>query len=98
MASSRPYPRCGLPGPEEAGRAFCEVERAVPIGEAGRRIEAALAVLDLRAELVDAGGGRDPTAWWCGLTTGADDAFPAACGMGKGHPEEARVGALFEAV
>lgn len=80
------------------GRAFCEVERAVPVGEAGRRAEAALAVLDLRAELVDAGGGRDPTAWWCGLTTGADDASLVACGMGKGRPEEARAGALFEAV
>ncbi|MFG1687233.1 YcaO-like family protein [Nonomuraea sp. NPDC049269] len=108
MASSRPYrdPEsqrwawgCALPhGAETVERAFCEVERSVPLGEAGRRVEAALAALGLRAELADAGGGRDPTAWWCELLGGAGEVSLVACGMGKGHPEEARVGALFEAV
>ncbi|GAA0435777.1 hypothetical protein Acor_55670 [Acrocarpospora corrugata] len=82
----------------EEVRAFCEVERTVPVGEARRRAETAVAALGLRAELVDVGGGRDPTAWWCGLHDGAGDASPVACGMGKGRPEEARVGALFEAL
>ncbi|TMR99923.1 YcaO-like family protein [Nonomuraea basaltis] len=70
----------------------------MPLGEARRRAALALAALGLRAEFVDAGRGRDPTAWWCGLLGGAGDASPIACGMGKGRPEEARVGALFEAV
>ncbi|MEV1178232.1 YcaO-like family protein, partial [Nonomuraea sp. NPDC049784] len=70
----------------------------MPLHEAGRRATAALAALGLRAELMDAGRGRDPTAWWCELVGGAGDASPVACGMGKGRPEEARVGALFEAV
>ncbi|SDK79065.1 YcaO-like family protein [Nonomuraea jiangxiensis] len=68
----------------------------MPVGEADRRAAAALAALGLRAELADVGAGRDPTAWWCELLDG--DAGPAACGMGKGRPAEARVGALFEAV
>ncbi|MFI7133455.1 YcaO-like family protein [Nonomuraea sp. NPDC050153] len=66
--------------------------------EAGRRASAALTALGLRAELVDTGDGRDPTAWWCRLLGGAADVSPVASGMGKGHPDEARVGALFEAV
>ncbi|MEQ4722193.1 YcaO-like family protein [Nonomuraea sp. B19D2] len=70
----------------------------MPLREAGRRAAAALAELGLRAELVDAGRGRDPTAWWCELHGDAGDSSPVACGMGKGRPEEARVGALFEAV
>ncbi|MEO3876480.1 YcaO-like family protein [Nonomuraea sp. B12E4] len=68
------------------------------MGEAGRRVQVALAGLGLRAELVDVGEGHDPTAWWCALHDGTGDASPAACGMGKGRPAEARVGALFEAV
>ncbi|RBQ15959.1 hypothetical protein DP939_32065 [Spongiactinospora rosea] len=70
-------------------------ERAVPTAEAARRVAAASAALGLRAELVDVGEGRDPTAWWCGLL---GPAGPVASGMGKGHPEQARVGAGFEAV
>ncbi|WP_431931924.1 YcaO-like family protein [Nonomuraea jabiensis] len=70
----------------------------MPLDEAGRRASAALTALGLRAELVDAGDGRDPTAWWCCLLGGAEDRSPVACGMGKGRPDEARVGALFEAV
>ncbi|MGP4103580.1 YcaO-like family protein [Nonomuraea sp. KM90] len=89
---------CGPPGPEEAGRVFGAVERAVPPAEAGRRAAAALAALGLRARLEDTGGGRDPTAWWCRLFGGAQDDSPLACGMGKGRQEEARLGALFEAV
>ncbi|MEU6786024.1 YcaO-like family protein [Nonomuraea angiospora] len=70
----------------------------MPLDEAGRRASAALTALGLRAELVDAGDGRDPTAWWCRLLGGAGDLSPVAWGMGKGRPDEARVGALFEAV
>ncbi|MFB4267066.1 YcaO-like family protein [Nonomuraea sp. GTA35] len=69
----------------------------MPLAEAGRRSVAALAALGLRAELADVGGGRDPAAWWCGLVSRAGPA-PVACGMGKGGPDEARLGALFEAV
>ncbi|GAA4990131.1 ribosomal protein S12 methylthiotransferase accessory factor [Nonomuraea thailandensis] len=68
----------------------------MPLTEAGRRSTAALAALGLRAELVDVGGGRDPAAWWCGLSRA--DLAPVACGMGKGGREEARLGALFEAI
>ncbi|MBB5779135.1 YcaO-like family protein [Nonomuraea jabiensis] len=70
----------------------------MPVDEAGRRVSAALTALGLRAELVDAGDGRDPTAWRCRLFGGEGDVSPVACGMGKGRPDEARVGALFEAV
>ncbi|MDX3104146.1 YcaO-like family protein [Nonomuraea angiospora] len=70
----------------------------MPLDEAGRRASAALTALGLRAELADAGDGRDPTAWWCRLLGGTGDPEPVACGMGKGRPDEARVGALFEAV
>jgi ribosomal protein S12 methylthiotransferase accessory factor len=70
----------------------------VPVDEAGRRASAALTALGLRAELVDAGDGRDPTAWWCRLLSDEGGISPVACGMGKGRPDEARVGALFEAV
>ncbi|MFI7700537.1 YcaO-like family protein [Nonomuraea sp. NPDC049480] len=113
MATGR---QLSVPRRPAEDRAFCEVERAVPLDEAGRRAATALAVLRLRAELADAGRGRDPTAWWCRLFDG--DAAPVSrgpvsrgpvscrpvscgpvsCGMGKGRPEEARVGALFEAV
>ncbi|MEV0235607.1 YcaO-like family protein [Nonomuraea sp. NPDC050786] len=70
----------------------------MPLREARRRVTAALAALGLRAELVDAGPDREPTAWWCELLDGAPQGPPVASGMGKGRPEEARVGALFEAV
>ncbi|AQZ65851.1 hypothetical protein BKM31_34230 [[Actinomadura] parvosata subsp. kistnae] len=80
-----------------ARRARCPVEREVPLAEAGRRSVAALAALGLRARLVDVGGGRDPAAWWCGLLDGTGSA-PVASGMGKGALDEARLGALFEAI
>ncbi|MEV4111264.1 YcaO-like family protein [Nonomuraea sp. NPDC049695] len=70
----------------------------MPLREAGRRAAAALAALGLRAESVDVSPGRDPTAWWCELLDGTPEGPPVACGMGKGRPAEARVGALFEAV
>ncbi|MEV0829752.1 YcaO-like family protein [Nonomuraea rubra] len=69
----------------------------MPLVEAGRHSTAALAALGLRAELVDVGGGRDPAAWWCGLVSRAGPS-PVACGMGKGGTDEARLGALFEAM
>ncbi|TYB61357.1 hypothetical protein FXF51_28260 [Nonomuraea sp. PA05] len=79
------------------GRPACPAEREVPLAEAARRSVAALAALGLRAQLVDMGGGRDPAAWWCGLLSRAGSA-PVACGMGKGGRDEARLGALFEAI
>ncbi|GII96783.1 hypothetical protein Ssi02_70140 [Sinosporangium siamense] len=68
------------------------------MAEAAKRGLAALAVLGLRKESADVGRGRDPTAWRCGLYADGGDVSPVAFGMGKGRPEEARVGALFEAV
>jgi ribosomal protein S12 methylthiotransferase accessory factor YcaO len=68
---------------------------ALPV--ATRRVRATLSALGLRARLADAGPGHDPSAWWCDLL-GDADAAPVACGMGKGSREEARTGALFEAV
>lgn len=68
---------------------------ALPV--ATRRVRATLSALGLRARLVDAGPGYDPCAWWCDLL-GEADALSVACGMGKGSREEARTGALFEAV
>lgn len=68
---------------------------ALPV--ATRRVRATLSALGLRARLADAGPGHDPSAWWCDLL-GEADAAPVACGMGKGSREEARTGALFEAV
>jgi ribosomal protein S12 methylthiotransferase accessory factor len=47
-------------------------------------------------ELTDRGGGCDPTAWSCRILT--DDGTALAQGMGKGGRDEARVGAMFEAV
>lgn len=43
-------------------------------------------------------GGRDPAAWHCRLREPDGATAPSAEGMGKGRPEEARVGALFEAI
>ncbi|MFC4116678.1 YcaO-like family protein [Nonomuraea zeae] len=74
------------------------MEREVSLDAAARRAVRTLAVLGLRAELVDAGGGGDPTAWRCELLDGSGDAGTLAAGMGKGRPQQARVGALFEAV
>ncbi|MEV5408956.1 YcaO-like family protein [Thermopolyspora sp. NPDC052614] len=68
------------------------------IHEAGGRIGAVLARLGLEPELTELGGGGDPTAYSCRLLAADGDMPPMARGMGKGHPEEARVGALFEAL
>jgi ribosomal protein S12 methylthiotransferase accessory factor len=74
------------------------VERVVPLSEATKRVMAALADLGLRPELTDVGQGGDPTAWSCRMRTG-DGAMPAtAQGMGKGWHQEARTGAVFEAL
>ncbi|MFI6628091.1 YcaO-like family protein [Nonomuraea fuscirosea] len=75
----------------------CPAEREVALPVATRRVRATLSALGLRARLVDAGPGHDPCAWWCDLL-GEADAVSVACGMGKGSREEARTGALFEAV
>lgn len=74
------------------------VERVVRLPEAARRVMAALGELGLEPELTDLGRGRDPTAWACRLLTRDGDVPPAAEGVGKGLREEARVGALFEAL
>lgn len=59
---------------------------------------AALGELGLEPVLTDLGRGHDPTAWACRLLTRDGDMPAAALGMGKGQREEARVGALFEAL
>ncbi|WP_285706804.1 YcaO-like family protein [Microtetraspora sp. NBRC 16547] len=70
----------------------------MPLPEAARRVTAALGELGLEPELTDLGRGRDPTAWACRLLTHDGDVPPMALGTGKGRREEARVGALFEAL
>ncbi|MFF3671169.1 YcaO-like family protein [Microtetraspora malaysiensis] len=70
----------------------------VQLPQAARRVMAALAELGLEPELTDLGRGRDPTAWACRLLTRDGDVPPMAAGTGKGWREEARVGALFEAL
>src|SRR3954471_18057134 len=81
--------RGGLNGP---GR---PAERDVTLPEATMRVTAALDGLGMTADLTDLGGGREPTAWSCRLLT--KDGV-AAQGMGKGRNDEARTGAVFEAV
>jgi ribosomal protein S12 methylthiotransferase accessory factor len=61
-------------------------------------VTAALAKLGLTPELTDVGWGGDPAAWSCQLLTEDGASPPMAQGMGKGRREEARVGALFEAL
>ncbi|MEU2790290.1 YcaO-like family protein [Streptomyces sp. NPDC007100] len=73
-------------------------ERAVPLAEAARRVTAALKALGLEAHLTELGDGGEPTAWRCELRTPGGDLAPEAQGAGKGTREEARVGALFEAL
>lgn len=70
----------------------------VRLPEAARRVTAALEELGLEPELTDLGRDGDPTAWACRLLTRDGNVPPMACGMGKGRREEARVGALFEAL
>ncbi len=85
--------RRGRPDGSPAG-----VERVVSLAEAAKRVTAALAWLGLRPELTDLGRGDDPTAWSCRMLTEDGATPPMAQGMGKGWCEEARVGALFEAL
>lgn len=75
-----------------------EVERTIPLLEAMRRVMVALAELGLEPELTDLGQGGDPTAWSCRMLTDGGAVPPMAQGMGKGRREEARVGALYEAL
>lgn len=75
-----------------------EVERAVPLLEAMKRVMVALAELGLEPELTDLGQDGDPTAWSCRMLTDDGAMPPMARGMGKGRREEARVGALYEAL
>jgi ribosomal protein S12 methylthiotransferase accessory factor len=67
----------------------------VTLPEATVRVTAALDGLGMTADLTDLGGGGEPTAWSCRLLT--RDGV-AAQGMGKGRNDEARTGAVFEAV
>ncbi|MEU6965968.1 YcaO-like family protein [Streptomyces chrestomyceticus] len=73
-------------------------ERSVPLAEAARRVTATLVALGLEAHLTELGNGTEPTAWRCELRTPGGDVAPEAQGAGKGTREEARVGALFEAL
>ncbi|MBE3014824.1 YcaO-like family protein [Microbispora sp. NEAU-D428] len=74
------------------------MERVVPLWDAMRRVTAALTQLGLTPELIDVGRGGDPSAWSCRLLTEEGASPPMAQGMGKGRREEARAGALFEAL
>ncbi len=73
-------------------------ERSVPLAEAARRVTATLVALGLEAHLTELGNGTEPTAWRCELRTPGGDVAPEVQGAGKGTREEARVGALFEAL
>ncbi|WP_433239600.1 YcaO-like family protein [Streptosporangium sp. CA-135522] len=87
------------PGAAERTReALFETERTVSLPEAARRVTAALAHLGLEPELIDVGRESDPTAWSCRMLTRDGAVPPMARGMGKGRREEARTGALFEAL
>ncbi|WP_271220427.1 YcaO-like family protein [Streptosporangium carneum] len=68
------------------------------LAEAATRVTAALAELGLEPKLADLGRGEDPTAWSCQMLAQDGATPPMARGMGKGRREEARVGALFEAL
>ncbi|GAA5038396.1 ribosomal protein S12 methylthiotransferase accessory factor [Thermocatellispora tengchongensis] len=81
------------------GAASRGVERVVPLEEAERRARLALAALGLRPELTaHRRDGVEPTAWSCRLVGAGGETAPAGIGMGKGGDQEARVGALFEAL
>ncbi|GAA0398616.1 YcaO-like family protein [Microbispora corallina] len=75
-----------------------EVERAVPLPEAERLVLAALRELALEAGLEELQAGGEPTAYRCVLRTASGQVAPEGVGMGKGLRQEARVGALFEAL
>ncbi|GAA2078837.1 YcaO-like family protein [Actinomadura alba] len=70
----------------------------VPLAEAAKRVMAALADFGMRPELTDLGRGGEPTAWSCRMRTGDGGAPATAQGMGKGRRDEARIGAVFEAL
>ncbi|MFJ8000837.1 YcaO-like family protein [Streptomyces sp. NPDC096310] len=74
------------------------VEREIGLTEAGHRAHAALGRLGLRAILTEAPVGEPLSMWTCKLRTDADEAVPYGSGSGKGSGEEAKVGALFEAL
>ncbi|MFC7382441.1 YcaO-like family protein [Sphaerisporangium rhizosphaerae] len=70
----------------------------VPLRDATKRVKAALAKLGLTPEVSDMGWDGDPAVWSCRLLDGEGAGPPMAQGMGKGRPEAARTGALFEAL
>jgi ribosomal protein S12 methylthiotransferase accessory factor len=74
------------------------VERTVSLAEASRRVTAALRKLGLHPELTDVGAGGNPTAIRCALLDGSGTMPFGAKGAGKGSQDEARVGAMFEAL
>ncbi|MEV5595402.1 YcaO-like family protein [Streptomyces sp. NPDC052496] len=87
----------GRLGPAES-MPLSGTEREVPPAEAARRVTAALQALDLQPHLTELGDGGEPTAWRCELRTRDGGLAPEAQGAGKGSRDEARVGALFEAL
>ncbi|MFI6744435.1 YcaO-like family protein [Nonomuraea sp. NPDC050451] len=75
-----------------------DVERTVSLAEAEQRAMTALDSLGLHATLSCLSPDTDPTAWRCLLHASSGAPVPEGVGCGKGHRQEARVGAMFEAM
>jgi len=75
------------------------VERAVSLEEAEEKALQAIQGLGFRPVLENHSDSTNgPTAWSCSLTDANGKEKPHGLGFGKGNSEEARVGALFEAL
>ncbi|MFJ4773795.1 YcaO-like family protein [Streptomyces uncialis] len=71
-------------------------ERSLPLGEALDRARSAAAALSVEADLEPVLDGS-PGTWRCILRRGGED-LRTGLGLGKGSRDEARTGALFEAL
>ncbi|MGW3563898.1 YcaO-like family protein [Streptomyces sp. NPDC000941] len=94
-------PNAGLKAAADAGQSGGVgpwVEREVTACEAEERVRAALAELGLRPELVEVGTLDGWSTWRCRLLDAAGYVVPHGQGSGKGRRDDARIGALFEAL
>lgn len=73
-------------------------ERGLSLAQAWQRGRDAIAELGLTTTFQVADGAADFTCWTCTLTDRVGQPASRGFGSGKGRREEARVGALFEAV
>lgn len=75
-----------------------EVEREVTLGEASRRLDECLSGLGLSRDMRFLGETSTCSAWSCLLRAHDGTNSAEGEGLGKGSPEEARLGAAFEAL